>query len=292
MTSPRSALVVALTGLLLAGCSINVNDRPASPPVSAAAPQASSPTHDPRLNATLYMQRSEELRRLSEQAYALATLRLGDALAKPGSAALEQSDGGQGKPPAAIFDVDETVLDNSPHQARAILAGKLEFDVGFWDEWVSERAATPMPGALDFVAELRRRNIRVVFITNRECRPRANAPADPCPQIQDTLVNLKNVGFGDVAASDLMLKGQNGWPSDKASRRMEVAKTHRIIMSFGDQFSDMMTVTRRQGPDERRTLSDAHAAMWGTRWIVIPNPSYGAWLDALPDPTTSALRTR
>ena len=39
------------------------------------------------------------------------------------TAALEQGDSYQEKPPAIILDVDETVLDNSIFQARSILNG-------------------------------------------------------------------------------------------------------------------------------------------------------------------------
>ncbi|WP_114394852.1 5'-nucleotidase, lipoprotein e(P4) family [Oleisolibacter albus] len=263
-----------------------------APPVAAApVAEQAAPANDPRLNATLFMQVSEEMQRLSRQSFALAALRLPAALDEPGSAALEQADGGAGKPPAVIFDVDETVLDNSPAQARAILAGERAFNLDSWDKWVGERAAKAMPGAVDFVAELRRRKVRVVFITNRECRPRAAQPGEACPQQADTLANLRSAGLGPVDPADLMLKGQKkDWPSEKASRRETVASTHRIVMSVGDQFSDFMPVTRSQGPEERQRLAAAHEDLWRTRWIVIPNPSYGAWLDALPEPATRALR--
>jgi acid phosphatase len=284
-------LTLASAAVALSACSITVNDRPRDavppPPVAQAAP---GPLDDPRLIATLFMQRSEEFKRLSEQSYALAKIKLPAALSAPGSAALEQGDGGAGKPPAAIFDVDETVLDNSPHMARAILKGEREFNLATWDQWVGERRATPMPGAVDFVAELRRNKVRVVFITNRECKPRPATPGDACPQHADTLANLKAAGFGEVAPADLMLKGQNGWPSDKASRRQEVAKTNRIVMSFGDQLSDMLTVTRQQGPDERAAIAARYKSLWETRWIVIPNPTYGAWYDSIKEPVTDALR--
>lgn len=287
-------LLLAATSIALSACSVNIaaRDDKAPPPPAAPVVVKPGPEDDPRLLATLYMQQAEELRRLSKQAYALAALRLPAALKQPGSSALEQTDGGKGKPPAAIFDVDETVLDNSPQQARAILSGTRNFDLGQWDQWVSERAATPMPGAVDFVKELRRSKVRVVYITNRECRPRDTVPNDPCPQHADTLANLNAVGLGPVAPEDLLLKGQNGWPSDKAPRRLEVIRTHRIIMSFGDQFSDMMSVTRKDDSAARARIAAAHEDLWNSRWIIIPNPTYGQWVDVLPEPISGSLRTR
>ncbi|WP_207762505.1 5'-nucleotidase, lipoprotein e(P4) family [Niveispirillum lacus] len=292
-------LLLAATAVALSGCAIHIaapaDKAPPPAAITTPAPVATpkpGPEDDPRLLATLYMQQAEELRRLSKQAYALATSRLPAALKQPGSSALEQTDGGTGKPPAAIFDVDETVLDNSPQQARAILSGTRHFDLSRWDQWVGERAASPMPGAVDFVKELRRNKVRVVFITNRECRPRPVNPGDPCPQHADTLANLNAVGLGPVAPEDLLLKGQNGWPSDKAPRRQEVIRTHRIVMSLGDQFSDMMTVTRQDDSAARARIAAEHEDLWNSRWIIIPNPTYGQWVDVLPEPISGSLRTK
>lgn len=289
---PYYALLLAVSAVALSACSVNIaahDDRSPPPPVASVQP---GPDSDPRLLATLYMQQAEEFRRLAQQSYALAAARLPAALKGPGSSALEQTDGGKGKPPAAIFDVDETVLDNSPHQARAILAGSRGFDTVLWDKWISERAAIATPGAVEFVKELRRNQVRVVFITNRECHPRATNPGDPCPQHGDTLANLNAAGLGPVAPQDLMLKDQNGWPGDKAVRRLEVIRTHRIIMSLGDQFSDMMSVTRNDDSTARQRLAAEHEDLWNSRWIIIPNPSYGGWADVLAKPNSSVLRTR
>lgn len=287
---PLHLIPLYLAVLALSACSINVSAPPkhvgSAPPSLAATP---GPEDDPRLVATLYQQQAVELRRLSAQAYALAALRLPLALKQPGSSALEQADGGVGKPPAVIFDVDETVLDNSPFQARSILGNIRRFDLGLWDQWIGERAAAPMEGAVNFVKVLRQAKVRVVYITNRECKPRPTL-ADPCPQHADTLANLNAAGLGPVVPADLMLKGQNGWPSEKAPRRIAVAATHRIIMSLGDQFSDMMSVTYKDDSDARRRIAAQHQGLWDSRWVVIPNPTYGYWLDVLPEPQSQSLR--
>lgn len=287
----NQVLMLTATAVALSACSIHVSAPAkqvgsAPPPPIVATP---GPEDDPRLVATLYQQQAVELRRLSAQAYALAALRLPHALKQPGSSALEQADGGGGKPPAAIFDVDETVLDNSPFQARSILGNIRRFHPDLWDQWIGERAAAPMAGAVDFVRALRQAKVRVVYITNRECRPRPTQ-ADPCPQHADTLANLNATGLGPVAPEDLMLKGQNGWPSEKAPRRIAVAATHRIIMSLGDQFSDMMSVTHKDDSDTRRRIAAQHQGLWDSRWIIIPNPTYGYWLDVLPEPQSQSLR--
>ncbi len=76
------------------------------------------PMQNDNLNATLWTQHSVEFKASAQTAYALARLRLDQALAdKNWTAIAEQGDNYQDKPPAVILDVDETVLDNSMYQA-------------------------------------------------------------------------------------------------------------------------------------------------------------------------------
>ena len=160
-----------------------------------------------------------------------------------------------------------------------------------WDAWVAERAAPAVPGAADFIRAARAmkdaagRPVRVFFITNRECSPRAGS-TDPCPQHEDTLANLRALGLDATAlAEDLMLKGERAdWPSEKESRRQEVARSHRIVLNVGDDFGDFLPGVRRQSVAARERARCAHADFWGARWFLLPNPMYGSWLVALgPD---------
>src|ERR1044071_4522525 len=74
------------------------------------------PPHD-LLNATLWMQRSVEYRGHTLGAFALARIRLDEALADRNwtAAPAEQSGAYQDLPPAIVVDLDETVLDNSAY---------------------------------------------------------------------------------------------------------------------------------------------------------------------------------
>lgn len=278
--------------LVLAGCA-NVAGT-AIPPPAAAAPAGNhglgTGGGDPRLDSTLWYQRSAEAPHLAQQSYVAATGRLAQALRESGSAATEQPDGGQGKPAAVVFDVDETVLDNSPYQAHLIASGTQEFDRAAWDRWVAERKAKPIAGATAFVQALRAAKVRPVFITNRSCEKRSGS-ADPCPQAADTLANLRDAGFGPVVPDDLLLVGQNGWTGDKTERRRTVAQRYRIVMLMGDQLTDFLGVPSKAGSADRQALADAHSAKWGARWFLLPNPMYGGWLDSIPTPRSGALRT-
>ena len=66
-----------------------------------------------------------------------------------------------GLPPAVIIDVDETVLDNSPYQARLIRSGDSYGGVQLRAEWCKESAARPLPGAVEFARLAERHGVAV-----------------------------------------------------------------------------------------------------------------------------------
>jgi len=233
------------------------------------------------LDAVLWMQSSEEYRALAAQVYAQAMSRL-PALIEPGTAALEQADAPAqalaALPTAIVLDVDETVLDNSYHQARLLLEGRV-YAPQSWDAWVREAVAPPIPGALEFLTAAKRAGHRIFYVTNRECPP-APAPVgeDPCPQRTATMRNLATHGFPDADRVDsfLLLNGKPAWHgSDKGPRRAALASEYRIVALFGDDLRDF--VDRGQFAARRSEL----APLFGKRWFLLPNPAYGSWERAL-----------
>ena len=77
---------------------------------------------NPNLNNVLWVQTAAEYQASCNQVYNSALLNIETAIADSRwTAALEQKENFQELPPAVIFDVDETVLDNSPYQAQLVL---------------------------------------------------------------------------------------------------------------------------------------------------------------------------
>lgn len=221
------------------------------------------------LMATLWVQSSAEYRGAALQSYALARLMLDRALADPEwSAALEQQGaaGIAGLTPAVILDVDETVLDNSPSQARLILDNE-EFAQDNWDRWVSEARATAIPGALEFTRYAASQGVAVFYVTNRRVHLE-----------EATRQNLTDLGFPVAAEPDTVLTRdeQPGWGSDKGTRREHVAADHRILLLIGDNFGDFRSHIDGT-PEQRAELVSRHRDLWGSRWILLPNPQYGSW---------------
>jgi len=234
----------------------------------------STPVALDNLNATLWVQRSVEFRGLSQQSYHHAKHMLDAALADPTwTADLAQAEDPalKSKPPAIILDVDETVLDNSPYQARLIRDGKT-YNKDSWHAWCREAAAQPIPGAVAFTQYANEKGVRVIFITNRD-----HHVEDP------TRANLEAQGFPIYKDEDNVLtRGeQPAWDtSDKTSRRAVIAEKYRILLLIGDNMGDFLE-GEKATPQARATLAQKNASFWGTRWIVLANPTYGSWEGAL-----------
>lgn len=267
-----AGLSAALLGVAFGACA-----------TAGGAPRASSTLEG--LNATLWVQSSVEYRALAMQAYATATRALSRALAdSTWTAALEQTAGFGGLPPAVIVDVDETVLDNGDYQGRLLEDGA-SYAADTWAAWVAERSADAVPGALEFTRAAARAGVTVFYVTNRDA-----------PLETDTRANLARLGFplAEGRRDVLLARGERPeWGSDKSSRRAHVARSYRILLLAGDDLGDF--VETGATPAAREDALERHADRWGERWIVLPNPMYGSWERTLlegsgPDPIASKLR--
>lgn len=243
-----------------------------TPEDSTAGVEAAGDVGLEGLNATLWVQTAVEYEASALQAYELAGRMLERALADPTwTAALEQTGDFSELPPAVILDVDETVLDNGPYQARLILDRDV-FGPETWDAWVEERAAAPVPGALEFCVRAAERGVTVFYVTNR----RAHLE-------EATRDNLAAHGFPLAEGVDaVMTRGETEeWDtSDKGPRRRAVAAGYRILLLVGDNMGDFVSAAEGTVA-ERQEFATEHREAWGSRWITLPNPQYGSWEGAV-----------
>ena len=219
----------------------------------------------------LFVQTSPEFAANNIQTYKIATSKIDIALNdKNWTAALEQGTNFSDKPPAIIVDVDETVLDNSAHQARAILGG-FSYPAG-WLEWGNEVSAPAVAGVKDFLNYADSKGVTIFYVTNRVSELR-----------KATIENIIKLGLPfDERANPLMMKGENGWGSEKTSRRTLIAEKYRIILMAGDQITDFISLEESSvSMDARLQLSSKYEEMWGEKWFMITNPMYGKWEGAI-----------
>ncbi|MEO0480490.1 MAG: HAD family acid phosphatase [Planctomycetota bacterium] len=232
------------------------------------------------LNAVLWVQRSAEYRALCEQTFATATRALDLALADESRTAAIEQIGSEFEqlPPAIIVDVDETMLDNSPYNAR-LIEDDSSYELESWTAWVEERKAEPIPGALEFVRRATTLGITVFYVTNRD-KGLEVATRD----------NLERCGF-PVSLDQLLMReeiDQDG--IEKRNRRAHIAKSHHILMLAGDDLGDFLPGSRSASAVERESSRQLYSTLFGERWFVLPNPIYGSWTKSLGDDKRAALR--
>jgi len=236
---------------------------------------------DGRFNAVAWFQNSAEYRLAARQAYRLATTQLHAGLADETWTADEkqaEAGGYQNKQPAVVLDLDETVLDNSAYSARGILQGT-DFKPETWNDWVREEKAELIPGARKFLTYAANLGVKVFFITNRTDDVRGA-----------TLANLKSHRLPSDPQFLLTQNDQDGRPSDKISRREDVADQHRILLLIGDSMGDFCSEVETDDQSTRNQVAWDKEQQFGTRWILIPNPMYGSWKEALPDQPLRTLQ--
>ncbi len=246
-----------------------------------AAPAVAMPIEKREaLGATLWMQDSAEYRGGVLQAYRRAAAGLEARVKSNETAAIEQS--GESprdlarKRPVIVLDIDETVLDNVGFDVWMVSKGRTFGQSGAqWRAWIASGQAPALPGVRELIDAAHRLEVRVLFMTGRSCDRTAGYDAGgravSCPQRDGTRANLAKVLGFEPALEDLSFKYDRSGRDDrdKSARRAELAKTDRIVLLVGDDLEDFVS----------RDVYDAarDGANWGTRWVILPNPSYGSW---------------
>gem|GEM_PF-24770 len=207
----------------------------------------------------LFQQQAAEYDALCRQAYNIAHERLDSALLHPAV-----------RPPAIIADIDETLLDNSPYFIHQALKGQLYSDAT-WMSWTAKAVCDTVPGALTFLKYAASRGVTIFYISNR-------LTAELLP----TLNNLRKWGFPGADEGHVLLMTAGG-SSSKEARRQTVQTVYDPVLLLGDNLADFSSLFDHLPPDRRRNIVSAEAASFGQKFIVLPNPIYGTWEDALYD---------
>ncbi len=168
------------------------------------------------------------------------------------------------KPRAILFDIDETLLDNSPYQAKNILKNE-QYPMG-WKEWVLSAKAEAIPGSLEFVKYAKSKGVEIFYVSNRKLYA-----------VDASYINLKNEGF-PVKKDHLLFRDKT---SSKEPRREQIRKDFNIVMLVGDNLGDFNADFNEHLYQTRNSEVAKAKKLFGRRYIVLPNPMYGDWEGAM-----------
>lgn len=208
-----------------------------------------------QVGAYLWQQRSGEYQALCYQAYNLARLKLDRDLENK-----------HNKKRAIVFDIDETIFDNSFSGAYDI-KNKIPWNQKSFDQWVTLSQAHAMAGAKEFIEYAISNRVEVFFISNRTI-----------DQIDNTLLNFKRLNI--PVKKDNLFFMTSEW--SKEARRQEIQKKYEIVLLLGDNLHDFDKAWDHKSSDERKKIVDEKSREFGERFIVFPNPLYGDWENSLP----------
>ena len=236
-------------------------------PLAASAADTPVPQND-LLNATLWVSNSVEYKANTLGAFALAQMRLDQALADKSWSAIGQTDAAD-KPLAIVVDADETVIDNGPYESWLVKTGQ-DYSGKTWGAWVAAGQARAIPGAVEFAKYADSKGVKVFYVTNRS--------AD---QEDATRKNMEALGFpmGGNVDVFLMSKEKEDWTSKKGTRRDFVGKDYRVLLLLGDNYGDFSD-DYGKSEAERLTSLQGNMAHIGHDWIFIANPEYGSFESA------------
>lgn len=205
--------------------------------------------------AALYQQRAAEYKALCFQAYNIAKERIDMAVKKRGK-----------KPFAVVTDIDETLLDNSPYDAARAIKN-LDYSSATWKQWTAKGIADTVPGAPTFLKYAASKGVKIFYITNRGTDERTG-----------TLKNLQLYHLPNADSAHLLL---SQGLSSKESRRKEVLKKYNIVLLCGDNLPDFDALYDNNPSEQDRTAAtNKLRKQFGSRYIIIPNPSYGDFENA------------
>jgi len=201
--------------------------------------------------ATLFVQQAAEFKALNHQAYNIGKLRLDQILSTNKSV----------KKLAVVVDIDETVLDNSPFEAKSILE-KSSYPM-YWAEWCNLAQAESIAGAQEFLSYAAKKGVETFYISNRKV------------EFYDaTIANLISNGFPYADSIHVLLRTTQ---SDKEPRRSLVKENYDIVLLFGDNLGDFSSIFDGKSTADRYALVEENKDEFGSKFIVLPNPIYGAW---------------
>jgi 5'-nucleotidase (lipoprotein e(P4) family) len=174
---------------------------------------------------------------------------------------------------AIVVDIDETILNNSPFEGWLYISDNSYTDSRM-NYWIKDTIAQPLPGAVDFLDHVNKLGCEIFYVSNR----------NKYTELIPTLLNLKKFKLPCADEAHLMLKDTTiTGDSNKERRRLLIENelNYEILLLCGDQVTDFykaFNITSNSSKEEIQDSLMKYQDLFGTRFIILPNPMYGDWL--------------
>lgn len=187
------------------------------------------------------------------------------------------------RPLAVITDVDDTILHAGSYWGELIREGGDFFDDDLWDAWIPRNLVTEAPGASEFLHHAAGRGVEVFYVTNRDQGEGTEAFA---------MEHLRLLGFPFADEEHLTVLRDT---SNKEPARAAIAERFEVVLLLGDNLNDFRRDYYLADVDQRIARMEEDRDLFGTRFIVLPNPTDGHWIRAIfgdsePPPTDENRR--
>jgi 5'-nucleotidase (lipoprotein e(P4) family) len=246
-------MLAAVTGAALPACVADVAR-------GTALPTDAAGLRNPLLWATAWKQTAAEYRALCYQAFNIARMRLDLAVARRQPA---------DRPLAIITDVDDTILHAASYWGHLVSRDLDFFDDDIWDAWVPQNLVTAAPGASEFLQHAASEGVEIFYVTNRDQGEETAAYA---------LAHLRLLAFPFADEAHVAVLRET---SDKTAAREAVAARFDVVLLLGDNLNDFSRDYYLTDVDARLARTDADRHLYGSRYIVLPNPTDGHWVRAI-----------
>ena len=239
-------LALAMTAAVMSGCGQN------------GSTEESAVKSNLLTSSVVWKQTAAEYEALYFQAFNLAKSKIDQAL-----------ESGSQKPLAIITDVDDTICWHNAYWGRMVQDGLEFFNDEIWDEYIIDNGLTAAPGAVDLLNYCEEKGVEVFYVTNRYQGENTYEVATE---------NLKKLGFPYVDTDHLFVQIDT---SDKETVQKEIAAKYEVVVYMGDSLNDFQRKYYVTDVDERRALMEEDQALYGEKYIILPNPTDGHWIRAV-----------
>lgn len=217
-------------------------------------------TQNNNYNATIWYRQSAEKNALYREIFQLS---------KPVLLKAKKQDVKSDTQCGVIFDIDETLLDDSLYGYNNMKNNK-PFNDQSWNQFLNDKVSTALPGAQNITAYVHAIGCKVNLVSNRNI---------------STLKATKEVLKRQGIYYDQVLLAENAYHGDKNSRFEAIEKgiapsqfkyKQTIIAYYGDNIQDFPHSYQNQYVG--KNLDGSAYQNFGVHYFVLPNPMYGSWL--------------